>query len=267
MQVPIYHIDAFTNVPFGGNPAGVCLLDEKADPVWMQQIAKEMNLSETAFLHREDEYYSLRWFTPVTEVELCGHATLAAAHVLWLRGDVNETEEIRFHTLSGTLTARKVEDWIELNFPVAKLEAADLTDRYLVALGISPDVIMHSDEKILIEVADETIVRKMKPDFSALLKLPGRGIIVTAVSETPGIDFVSRYFAPWVGINEDPVTGSAHCMLAPYWQKKLAKNYLTAYQASTRGGILKLRLSGERVYISGQAVTVMQGTVSARTES
>jgi len=266
MQIPIYHVDAFTDTPFKGNPAGVCLLQNEGDSLWMQHIAFEMNLSETAFVYRSGQNFSLRWFTPVTEVNLCGHATLAAAHVLWKSGEVKESETIRFETLSGILSARKVGDWIELNFPAAKLERSDLSSYYIDALGISPDAIFQSDDKYLIEVADETVVRQMRPDFSTLVRLPGRGITVTALSDTPGTDFVSRYFAPWVGINEDPVTGSAHCMLGPYWQKKLAKDHLVAYQASARGGWLKLHMSGEKVYISGQAVTVMRGFIPSSLE-
>lgn len=266
MQIPIYHVDAFTDTPFKGNPAGVCLLQEPADPLWMQHIAFEMNLSETAFVIRKGDHFALRWFTPVTEVKLCGHATLAAAHVLWEFGDVKEAEVIQFETLSGRLSSRKMDGWIELEFPAAKIEPSDLTDYYLSALGISPDAIFQSEDKVLIEVADEAVVRQMRPDFSTLVKLPGRGIMVTAISDTPGIDFVSRYFAPWVGINEDPVTGSAYCILGPYWQKKLSKDYLTAYQASARGGTVKLRLSGENVYISGQAVTVIRGFIPSSSE-
>lgn len=261
MQIPLYHVDAFTDTPFKGNPAAVCLLPGIKSENWMQHVAREMNLSETAFVLREGDYYRLRWFTPVTEVELCGHATLASAHVLWESGQISKDEVIRFRTLSGFLPARFSKEWIELDFPGAEVTPADLTEPYLEALGVLPEDVYRSGEKYLIEVADEKDVRRIAPDFNALRKLKGRGIIVTSRSEIPGVDFVSRYFAPWVGINEDPVTGSAHCILGPYWGKKLGKNYLTGIQVSARGGTVKVRLSGERVYLSGRAVTIFRGAL------
>lgn len=262
MTIPIYHVDAFTHEPFKGNPAAVCILPGPGNPIWMQHIAREMNLSETAFLHGEQNEYSLRWFTPQVEVELCGHATLASAHVLWESGLAEKGKPIAFHTLSGRLTAAGNEGWIELDFPANELVPGDLTDATLDALGVTPLAILRSGEKVLIELESEEEVRRVKPNFAALRKLPGRGIVITARSETPGVDFVSRYFAPWIGVNEDPVTGSAHCMLGPYWQKKLAKNHLNALQVSRRGGALKVRLSGDRVYIAGQAVTISRGEVT-----
>ena len=263
MAVMFFHVDAFTNVPFKGNPAVVCLLPEEGDPQWMQQFAREMNLSETAFLYRIEEGFSLRWFTPLTEVELCGHATLASAHALWEAGEAPQNKPISFMTLSGKLTASKANEWIELNFPASYSEPCDLSDYYLDALGITPLAVFQSNGQYLIEMGEEAAVRAVKPDFSALRRLPGKGIIITARSNKPGIDFVSRYFAPWIGINEDPVTGSAHTILGPYWQKKLSKDHMTGYQVSKRGGSIKIRMSGERVYISGQAVTISRGLVTA----
>ena len=260
--VPIYTVDAFTSEPFKGNPAAVCILPGPADPGWMQKIAREMNHSETAFLHGANNQYALRWFTPTVEVELCGHATLASAHILWESGLAETDKAIAFHTLSGRLTATLEREWIELDFPAAELEPGDLSDAVLDALGVSPTAILHSGEKYLIELEDEEEVRRVKPNFAALRKQPGRGIIITARSDVQGVDFVSRYFAPWIGVNEDPVTGSAHCLLGPYWQKKLARNHMTAKQVSRRGGVLRVRMSGERVYIAGQAVTISRGEIS-----
>lgn len=261
MPIPIFHVDAFTCSPFSGNPAAVCLLQEEKSSVWMQHVAGEMNLSETAFLFRQEDYFLLRWFTPLTEVDLCGHATLASAHILWESGTLTRQEMAHFRTRSGPLSAKWAGGWIELDFPTAETEPSDLTEPYLESLGISPIAVFCSGQKYLVEVGEEAEVRLMNPDYASLRKLPGRGIVVTSSSTTPGVDFVSRYFAPWVGINEDPVTGSAHCILGPYWGRKLAKNCLTGYQASARGGTVKVRLSGERVYLSGQAVTVSQGTL------
>lgn len=257
----LYHVDAFSMVPFHGNPAAVCLLREEKSSTWMQQVARELNLSETAFLLRENDDFRLRWFTPVTEVELCGHATLAAAHVLWESSVLSVEAPVHFRTLSGHLSARHINDWIELDFPAVEVISSDLTEPYLEALGVTPEAVFRSGEKFLIEVSEEEDVKRLAPDFEALRKLQGRGIIVTSQSHAPGVDFVSRYFAPWVGVNEDPVTGSAHCILGPYWGRKLAKNYLTGVQCSARGGTVKVKLSGERVYLAGKAVTVVRGTL------
>ncbi len=258
MGLAIYQVDAFTNKPFAGNPAGVTILPEAAEESWMQNVAREMNLSETAFLVRQPDGYNLRWFTPAAEVELCGHATLASAHILWETGCLAPGQTARFFTLSGLLTAEKKGDWIEMNFPERREEAvlppADLTK----ALGVSAKYIGKNVYDYIVEVEQEETVRKLKPDMNLLRGLNVRGIIVTSRSASPEFDFVSRFFAPGVGVDEDPVTGSAHSCLGPFWSERLGKTEFTAYQASARGGVLKVRLEGDRVFISGQAVTVLR---------
>lgn len=264
MRQAITQVDAFTDRPFAGNPAAVCVLREPRDEGWMQNVAREMNLSETAFLLKRPagDGFDLRWFTPATEVDLCGHATLASAHVLWEEGHLQPGEQAHFSTRSGLLTAQREGDWIEMNFPAESPEAADLPPSLAAALGLSPQAISYTGKNrfdYLLEVASEEIVRALQPDMTKLMAVPARGVIVTSQSSTPGIDFVSRFFAPQVGVPEDPVTGSAHCCLAPYWGAKFGKERLTGYQASARGGIVRVRMAGERVNIGGQAVTVMRG--------
>lgn len=261
MSFPIYQVDAFTDQPFSGNPAAVVLLEEPRDPVWMQAVAREMNLSETAFVHPRQDGYHLQWFTPKNEVDLCGHATLATAHILWETGRVQPSERIRFFTLSGWLAAQKKTDIIEMDFPSAPCVPGDVTEEIIAAVGAVPDFVGVSGEKWLFEYASEQIVKDLKPDFTALGRRKGRGLVVTARCDRPGIDFVSRYFAPWWGIDEDPVTGSAHCILAPYWGQKLAKNFMNAIQVSDRGGAIQVRLSGDRTYVGGKAVTVFEGSL------
>ncbi|BBH19361.1 isomerase [Paenibacillus baekrokdamisoli] len=264
MSIPIAIIDAFASGPFKGNPAAVCLLEHEPNELWMQQVAEEMNLSETAFLlAREDGSYYLRWFTPTTEVDLCGHATLASAHFLWTNGHIHETERIEFHTHSGLLTAKRAESGaITLNFPAEPVEQTAAPDELLHGLGLIPRFVGRNRMDFLVEVDSERTVRTLKPDFSLLAQVPSRGIIVTsrcATGSNTAIDFVSRAFFPASGVNEDPVTGSAHCALAPYWQRRLRKNELLAYQASSRGGELILRVEGDRVFMTGNAVTVLIG--------
>jgi PhzF family phenazine biosynthesis protein len=255
----IYQVDSFTTQIFRGNPAGVCLLDSPRPEEWMQNLAREMNLSETAFLIPEGAVYRLRWFTPKAEVSLCGHATLASAHILWEHGALPAERRAQFETLSGRLTADKRGDWIELNFPARPVRPIEPPPGLLEALGVEQPVFVgRYREDYLVEAADEKIVRELRPDFSALLKVETRGAVVTARAESAEFDFISRFFAPAVGVNEDPVTGSAHAALTPYWCEKLGKDELTAYQASERGGVLRLRLEGERVVIAGQAVTVFK---------
>lgn len=261
MEIPIYFVDAFTDRPFAGNPAAVCLLDEPADEAWMQQVASEMNLSETAFLQRQDDGFELRWFTPTVEVDLCGHATLASAHVLWTTGYLWTSEEARFHTRSGLLTARQVDGWIELDFPATPAEPADAQPELVEALGVTPVSVGRNKFDYLIEVASEEEVRQIQPDHETLRSLPVRGVIVTSRSQGGKYDFVSRFFAPGSGIEEDPVTGSAHCCLAPYWSERLGLTEMTGYQASPRGGIVRVRREGERVLLGGQAVMVLRGTL------
>ncbi|MCC6458288.1 MAG: PhzF family phenazine biosynthesis protein [Caldilineaceae bacterium] len=260
MEKPLYHVDAFTNQRFGGNPAAVCLLEEPAEESWMQAVAAEMNLSETAFLFRENDGFRLRWFTPTVEVELCGHATLASAHVLWEAGYLWAEEEARFYTLSGVLTAHLQEGWIELNFPAILAEAADPAPELLRALGIrEARHVGRNKFDYLVEVGSAAEVRALQPDYPLLGKIPARGVMVTARDEEGDYDFVSRFFGPAAGIDEDPVTGSAHCCLAPYWAAKLDKHEMTAFQASPRGGTVRVEVAGDRVLMRGQAVTVLRG--------
>jgi PhzF family phenazine biosynthesis protein len=254
----IYQVDSFTNHPFAGNPAGVCLLAEPAQPEWMQNIAREMNLSETAFLVRQTDGFDLRWFTPAAEVRLCGHATLASAHILWQTGVLAHGEEARFHTLSGLLAATQHADWIEMDFPSRPARPVQPPAGLADALGAQFDYIGRDADDYLVELESEAAVRTLRPDITSLGKLPVRGTIVTARATDPRYDFVSRFFAPAVGVSEDPVTGSSHCCLTPYWAEKLEKTEMLAYQASARGGILRVRLAGARVLLSGQAVTVMK---------
>ena len=283
MTQPIIQVDAFTNKPFAGNPAAVCILNEPRDDVWMQHVAQEMNLAETAFLLKQGDGYNLRWFTPAVEVDLCGHATLASAHVLWETGALRAGEQARFHTKSGLLTAEKQGDWIELNFPATPAKEADAPAHLLEALNVPTLYIGKNQFDYLVEVDSEDVVRNLRPNISLLAQVPARGIIVTSRASSSirafgkievenmvqgnvdfrrdgeEFDFVSRFFAPQVGVDEDPVTGSAHCTLTPYWSKKLGKLEMVGYQASARGGIVRVRLDGERVRLSGQAVTVLRG--------
>jgi PhzF family phenazine biosynthesis protein len=257
--VRIYQVDAFTDRPFSGNPAAVCILESAREERWMQAVAGEMNLSETAFLHRRPDGYRLRWFTPAAEVELCGHATLASAHVLWEAGLLGPGEQARFHTLSGLLTALRKDDEVELNFPATPAKPAPGPPGLGEALGVLPRYVGQSVYDYLVEVESEGLVRGLKPDFARLKALPVRGIMVTSAAETPGYDFVSRFFAPAVGVDEDPVTGSAHCCLGPFWAERLGKGTLLAYQASARGGTVRVRVEGDRVRLGGRAVTVLRG--------
>jgi PhzF family phenazine biosynthesis protein len=262
MSQTIYQVDAFTRRPFSGNPAAICILNTEAAPEWMLAVAGEMNLSETAYLVRQQEGFGLRWFTPKREVRLCGHATLAAAHILWEQGVLAAGETACFDTLSGQITANLRGSWVEMDFPARFHQPAEALPGLTEALGVSPTAIHQRENIYLLEVASEEAVRGLQPDFSALARLPVRSVIVTARSASADFDFVSRYFAPAVGINEDPVTGSAHCALAVYWSQRLGKTEMTAYQASARGGVVGVRLNGERVILRGQAVTVLVGDLS-----
>jgi PhzF family phenazine biosynthesis protein len=264
MPIPIVYVDAFTSEPFGGNPAAVCVLDEPRDAVWMQHVAREMNLAETAFLDRTIDGFNLRWFTPTVEVDLCGHATLASAHVLWETGEIGAIEPIRFHTRSGILTAVRREDWIELDFPVTPEQPVEAPSDLIEALGlVMPRYVGKSRFDYLVELDSEEAVRELRPDFRRLGTIPTRGVIVTSRSSTAGSDFVSRFFAPASGIDEDPVTGSAHSCLAYFWSRRLHKDQFIARQLSERGGFLKLQLDGNRVRLSGQAVTIVRGELLA----
>jgi PhzF family phenazine biosynthesis protein len=261
MSTPLYQVDAFTDRPFAGNPAAVCLLPEPRDEAWMQQVAAEMNLSETAFLVARDDGWSLRWFTPTVEVDLCGHATLASAHVLWEAGRLGPDEAACFHTKSGELFARRDGDWIELDFPAYRMHPCVAPPSLDEGLGVRLVHTVESRHNYLVELASESAVRGLEPDFRAIGEL-GRGVIATARSDLTDFDFVSRYFATAFGINEDPVTGSAHCYLGPFWQEKLGKNEFMARQISARGGVLRVRVDRNRTHIAGQAVTVFQGELT-----
>jgi PhzF family phenazine biosynthesis protein len=265
MAITIVQVDSFTHTPFAGNPAAVCLLPEERPDDWMRNVAREMNLSETAFLVPQDGGFHLRWFTPAVEVALCGHATLASAHVLWEDGHLPRGSQARFHTLSGLLSAEQQGDWIEMDFPAKQGTAVDAPAGMLRALGVEGEAVavQRNQFDYLVEVKSEERVRGLAPDCSALRKVEARGIIVTAAGENGAYDFVSRFFAPAAGVDEDPVTGSAHCALGPYWAAKLGKNEFTAYQASARGGVVRVRVAGDRVKLGGQAVTVMRAQLLA----
>ena len=260
MNIRLYHVDAFTHRPFAGNPAAVCLLPEERDEQWMQNVARELNLSETAFLVARDDGFHLRWFTTTVEVALCGHATLASAHVLWQHEDHAGSDELHFHTLSGLLTARKDGDWIELNFPVTPERQVPPPPELLHGLGADNDYVYigKNEFDFVVEVSSEETVRNLRPNLRELKELDARCIVVTSRSSPP-YDFVSRCFGPAAGIDEDPVTGSSHCCLGPFWQERLGKDTFLAYQASARGGEVRVRVAGERVYLGGQAVTISTG--------
>jgi len=262
MAVRAFKVDSFTAEPFAGNPAGVCLLDQARDERWMQSVAREMNLSETAFLLREGDGFRLRWFTPVAEVALCGHATLATAHVLWQEGIIAPGETARFQTKSGELRAAQRGDLISLDFPAKPEEPAKPPANLLEAMGVRPAYLGRNVFDYLLLLDSEAAVRAAAPDFARLRDVEARGVIVTAPAATPGYDFVSRFFAPQVGVDEDPVTGSAHCCLGPFWARRLGRTELSAYQASARGGALSVRVAGDRVFLGGRAVTVLRGELA-----
>lgn len=260
----LFQVDAFTDRAFGGNPAAVCLLGGPADPAWMQAAAAEMNLSETAFLEPRADGWGLRWFTPAVEVALCGHATLASAHVLYETGLAKPDEEIRFESASGVLTARPDGDMIGLDFPARPAVAQPPPAGLLAALGVGGAVWTgRGQDDHLVVLTEEAQVTGLRPDIPRLADAGSRGVIVTAPASRPGADFVSRFFAPAVGVAEDPVTGSAHCTLAPYWAGQTGRGELTGYQASARGGMVRVRLAGDRVGLSGHAVTVFSGHLAA----
>jgi PhzF family phenazine biosynthesis protein len=271
LEIPVLQIDAFASEAFKGNPAAVCLLDEPQPAEWMQSVAAEMNLSETAFVvprpgDAPDYGFDLRWFTPAIEVPLCGHATLASAHALWETGRLAENQEACFHTLSGLLIAKRNGSGIEMDFPALLTRQTELPKAVEEALDIEPRAVVinrrkdGSDGNFLVELESESIVRHVKPDFEKLRRAVDAGVIITAPGESK-YDFVSRYFACYAGIDEDPVTGSAHCMLTPYWAAKLGKKEMLAYQASARGGEVSVRLNGDRVVLGGVAVTILRGSL------
>lgn len=260
--IKIFGVDAFTAKPYTGNPAAVCIVTAPVTDVWMQTVAMEMNLSETAFVEKAgDGEYNLRWFTPKVEVDLCGHATLASAHILWETGEC-KTDRITFHTKSGKLAAARADEGIDLDFPLVEPVPATAPERLLEALGINDALaVMKAGPDFLVEVGSESEVKNLKPDFTKLRSIDMRAVIVTARGDDPDIDFVSRVFAPSAGIDEDPVTGSTHCALGPYWLKKMDKNQFKARQVSKRGGEIGVRLDGGRAILSGKAVTVWAGSL------
>lgn len=258
----LFTVDAFTGKPFSGNPAAVCLADGANDSAWMQDVAAEMNLSETAFLSlRDDGSYDLRWFTPGVEVDLCGHATLASAHVLWEEGLKSPDDEIVFHTRSGPLACKFLHAGrIEMDFPVCPVEEATPPAGFLEALGAEPKFVGSSAVGYVVELPSESDVRALRPDFATMRDIrEDAWACVTAPAETGDFDFVSRFFAPQGGVDEDPVTGSAHCALAYFWSQKTGRTVFRAYQCSKRGGVVFAELAGDRVKLGGQAVTVSRG--------
>ena len=264
---PITVVDAFTEEPFRGNPAAVCVLKAPRDETWMRHVAREMNLPETAFLGPRADGWSLRWFTPETEVDLCGHATLASAHVLFEEGKLSPEGEARFHTKSGLLTACRRFGWIEMDFPATPASAVEPPRDLAASLGARPVFVGQTAFDYFVELESEDVVRQLRPNLTALAGFGGRGVIVTAAASKPepgslSYDFVSRMFAPAAGIPEDPVTGSAHCALAPYWAERLSKTDLLGYQCSTRGGFVRVRPQGNRVILGGRAVTVLRGELA-----
>jgi len=264
---PITIVDAFTQEPFCGNAAAVCILKAPKEDAWMQRVAREMNLAETAFLGTRADGWSLRWFTPETEVDLCGHATLATAHVLYEEGRLSPEDQTRFHTRSGLITAWRRFGWIEMDFPATPAVPVEAPRDLAASLGARPVFVGQTIYDYLVELEDEDTVRGLRPNISALAGFGGRGVIVTAAAaknpQNPmAFDFVSRFFAPGVGIAEDPVTGSAHCALGPYWASKLGKGDLLGYQCSARGGYVRVRPEGDRAILGGHAITVLRGELT-----
>ena len=253
MSLNLYQVDAFTEKPFQGNPAGVCLLETSQPDEWMQRLAAEMNLSETAFLLREGDSWRLRWFTPKTEVDLCGHATLASAKVLFETRPELRSAPLVFNTRSGELRAGWVGGNVELDFPAMEYNSLDVSPEVEDVLGFKPVSAGFSGNYFLFEAEEAGIIRAFVPDIPEITALPMPEVIITAESDDPEYDFISRFFAPQLGVDEDPVTGSAHCLLGPYWSAKLGKSELSAFQASERGGTLCLRLVKDRVRIIGAA--------------
>jgi PhzF family phenazine biosynthesis protein len=264
VTIPIFHVDAFAEKPFEGNPASVCLLRDERPDSWMQSVAAEVNLATTAFVRPVDQEYELRWFTPAVEITLCGHATLASAHVMWNENIAGRSEPIRFHTKSGILTCNRAGEIIELNFPATFPTETEPEPGLLDALHVQPCFAGKSKFDSFLVVESEEIVRSLKPDFNSLRSIPGiRGVIVTSTSQDPRYDFISRFFAPGIGIDEDHATGSAHCALAPFWSERLGKSAMTAFQASKRGGVVHVRVEDDRVVLGGRATSILRGDLVA----
>lgn len=263
MPLPLFLVDAFASEPFAGNPAGVVLLDGPRPDSWMQAVAREMNQAETAFLLPGEDGFGLRWFTPAVEVDLCGHATLASAHVLWEEGRLSGAAGARFRTRSGLLGATRQNGWIVLDFPATPAAPCEAPAGLLPALGLTRGQVLRSRFDYLVAIEDPAVLRRLDPDLMRLRTIEARGVLVTAPSDRPDADFLSRFFAPQSGVSEDPVTGSAHCTLAPYWSALLGRTSLVGFQASARGGLVRTELAGERVLLSGKAVTVVRGSLTA----
>ena len=262
MQLPIFTVDAFSQGPFTGNPAAVCLLDAPRSDAWMQSVAAEMNLPETAFLLKLDSGWSLRWLSPTVEVDICGHATIAASHILWQEGLLQPTETVIYHTRSGQLTAKQEGQTIVLDFPALPAKECASPKNLSEGLGVVPLLVGSNEMDYLALLEDEETVRNLSPKLDTLRSIDCRGIIVTAKSNSSEYDFVSRFFAPATGINEDPATGSSHCCLAPFWAARLGKSRLIGRQLSARGGVIGAELVGERVLLRGSAVTILRGELS-----
>jgi PhzF family phenazine biosynthesis protein len=255
----IYQVDAFTSEPFKGNPAGVCILDSEPSAIWMQNIAMEMNLSETAFVFPVRDNLTIRFYTPESEIHLCGHATLASSHILYETGIIKEEDEIRFSSKAGELRIIKQGNWIKMNFPAYEVKPMNIPPVFEQLVGIKPKELYRSEYGwTLALLKNENEVRNLKPSFSSLKNSEFGDLIVTSLSSDPDYDFCVRCFAPALGIDEDPVTGSAHCALAPFWFGKTGRKDFISHQISKRSGILKISLKGERVEISGQAKTVFK---------
>jgi len=259
MNFPIFQVDAFTDQMFRGNPAAVCILEEPREDSWMLSLAQEMNLSETAFITPCEKGYNLRWFTPVIEVDLCGHATLASAHILWEEGILKAGQVANFFTKSGPITARTKGDWIEMEFPEQAATKTVAPNGLASALGVTVDEVHYNGVDYLVPLDAAKTICELEPDFQELKKINTRGVIVTSLADTAEYDFISRFFAPRVGISEDPVTGSAHCCLGPYWSERLGKKNLVGFQASSRGGVVRVTIEGNKVVLGGQAVTCLRG--------
>ncbi|MBN2667304.1 MAG: PhzF family phenazine biosynthesis isomerase [Bacteroidales bacterium] len=259
----IFQVDAFTTEPFKGNPAGVCFPGKEMPLEWMQNIAAEMNLSETSFIWKESDIWNIRYYSPLSEIPLCGHATLSSAHIMFSTGMAGKNETIIFSSLAGMLEVRLADEWITMNFPSYGLVQADIPEDLSRYIGITPKEFhrtAHGWTFVLLESEEE--VGNLNPDFASLKHSPYGDLIVTAPSSDPRFDFCVRCFAPALGINEDPVTGSAHCALVPFWNNKTGKKEFTSHQVSARGGILKVSLNGDRVEIAGQAVTILKGELA-----
>ena len=264
MSLPLYIVDAFSNGPFTGNQAAVCILQQTMSDRWLQSVASEMNLAETAYLIKKDTGWSLRWFTPTVEVELCGHATIAAAHILWETGIEPAGSELAFLTLSGIMTAKTEGDYIILNFPCYAVIECEEPRGLSTALGVELTFVGHNGLGSVVEVRTEDELRALSPNIGLLEQVDTRGVVVTAKASTPGYDFVSRFFAPRLGVPEDPATGSAHCSLAPFWAERLGKTVMTGYQASKRGGVVGVQLLGDRVLLKGKACTMLTAVLPAK---